>query len=159
MFCAVYLILHTCRTYGSWCCEVLMQFINGARFRCRDGEDDSHHLHLAFQHVIWRAHYQESHDMLKDQHEWKHVYVFLLIMAIFSVCYLSDGRCRKALQAGSGCFLSREDDRRPIMPEQHIVNYLSLLQPSQLTTAPEINRSRVGSHLNQEGCLNVALCH
>lgn len=45
------------------------------------------------------------------------------------------------------------------MPECHIVNYSSLAGPSSLTTALEINKGDVESHLNQEGRLGVGLCH
>jgi len=45
------------------------------------------------------------------------------------------------------------------MPKRHIVNYSSLVGPSQLTTALEINRGDVESHLNQEGHLRVGLSH
>ena len=37
------------------------------------------------------------------------------------------------------------------MPERHIVNYSSLVGPSRLTTALEINRGDAESHLNQGG--------
>lgn len=45
------------------------------------------------------------------------------------------------------------------MPECHIVNYTSLVGPSQLTTALEINSSDVESHLNRESRFKVGLCH
>lgn len=61
------------------------------------------------------------------------------------------------LQPGSS--LSQDDDKRPIMPACHIVNYSSLTGLSRLTTALEINRADLESHLNQEGRLGVRLCH
>lgn len=75
--------------------------------------------------------------------------------AIFQI----DAMQRATGWSWAGSSLSQDDDRRPIMPECHIVNYSSLVGPSWLTTALEINRGDVESHLNQEGRLREELCH